>query len=154
MGVSDHARMIGEIYNNRILGYAARIDRLGRLEKPDATAHKHSRLCGSTITVDLKMENATVTDFAQNVRACALGQASASIMAQHIIGATAEELKALRTTMARMLAENGPPPTGKFADFACLQPVREYKARHASTMLVFDAVVDCILQIEQNETDT
>jgi len=140
--------MIDEIYNSKILGYAARIGRLGRLAQPDATAHKHSRLCGSTITVDLKMKNGIVTDFAQEVRACALGQASAAIMAQHIIGAAQEELKALRRTMFAMLAENGPPPAGKFADFACLEPVKDYKARHASAMLVLDAVAECIEQIE------
>lgn len=141
--------MIDEIYNSKILGYAARIGRLGRLANPDASAHKHARLCGSTIMVDLKMEKNVVIGFAQEVRACALGQASAAIMAQRIIGAEAEELKLLRKTMLAMLTENGPPPTGRFADFACLQPVKDYRARHASAMLVFEAVVDCIEQIEK-----
>ncbi|RCL00086.1 MAG: Nitrogen-fixing NifU domain-containing protein [Candidatus Tokpelaia sp. JSC189] len=141
--------MINEIYNSKILEYAARIGRLGRLANPDASAHKHSKLCGSTITIDLKMEDSVVINFAQEVRACALGQASAAIMAQHIIGARAKELKTLRKTMLAMLTENGPIPAGKFADFSCLQPVKNYKARQASTMLIFEAIVDCIEQIEK-----
>lgn len=143
--------MINEIYNSRILGYAARISRIGRLRQPDATAHKHSKLCGSTITVDLKMSNGKVCDFAQEICACALGQASAAIVAQHVIGATAQELQALQKAVLAMLTESGAPPTGKFADFACLEPVRNYKARHGSIMLVLDAVVACIKQIEQTE---
>jgi NifU-like protein involved in Fe-S cluster formation len=108
----------------------------------------HSRLCGSTVTVDLSLENGVVSDFAHDVRACALGQASSSLMARHVIGATPAELRALRETIFAMLKANGPPPSGKFADFAVLEPVREYRARHASTLLTFDAVVDALGQIE------
>ncbi len=140
--------MINDIYNTRILSLAADIPRLGRLAAPQATAKAHSRLCGSTVTVDLAMEGDTVTDFAHEVRACALGQASSSLMARHVVGATAADLRALRDTVWRMLKENGPPPTGAFEAFKVLEPVREYKARHASTLLTFDAVVDCIDQIE------
>lgn len=143
--------MIDEIYNDKILGYAAHIDKIGRLPHPDATAQKHSRICGSTVTVDLKMENGIVTDFAHIVRACALGQASSSLMASHIIGLTAGELRNLRQTIWLMLTEDGPVPDGKFADFACLQPIKDYKARQPSTMLTFDAVVDCIDQIENRK---
>lgn len=143
--------MIDEIYNDKILGYAAHIDKIGRLPHPDATAQKHSRICGSTVTVDLKMENGIVTDFAHIVRACALGQASSSLMARHIIGLTAGELRNLRQTIWLMLTEDGPAPDGKFADFACLQPIKDYKARQPSTMLTFDAVVDCIDQIENRK---
>ena len=121
---------------------------MGRLEKPDATATAHSKLCGSTVTVDLKMDGDTVTDFAHDVKACALGQASSSIMARLVIGAKADELRGLRETVRRMLKENGAPPSGRWADIAVLEPVRDYKARHASTMLTFDAVVDAIGQIE------
>ena len=121
---------------------------LGRLDAPDASATAHSKLCGSTVTVDLKMEGDEITDFAHEVKACALGQASSSIMARHVIGAKADELRNLRETVRKMLKENGAPPEGKWADIAVLEPVRDYKARHASTMLTFDAVVDAVNQIE------
>lgn len=146
--------MLNEVYNRRILELAASIPRLGRLKDPDATATAHSKLCGSTVTVDLKMEGDTVTDFAHEVKACALGQASSSIMARNIIGSKAAELRALRDTVRKMLKENGPPPaTEKWADIAVLEPVRDYKARHASTMLTFDAVVDAIDQIEKKRRE-
>jgi|SRR5690606_32576595 len=141
--------MIDEVYNAKILGFAGNIGRIGRLENPDATATAHSKLCGSTVTIDLKMDKDVVTDFAHDVKACALGQASSAIMAEHIVGATADELRQVRETMLRMLKENGAPPQGSFEDLKYLEPVRDYKARHASTMLTFDAVVDAIGQIER-----
>ncbi|HEY7242665.1 MAG TPA: iron-sulfur cluster assembly scaffold protein [Xanthobacteraceae bacterium] len=140
--------MLNDVYNHRILELAANIPRLGRLQAPDATATAHSRLCGSTVTVDLKMNGDTVIDFSHEVKACALGQASSSIMARNVVGAKAEELRDLRDTVRRMLKENGAPPEGKWADIAVLEPVRDYKARHASTMLTFDAVTAAIEQIE------
>jgi NifU-like protein involved in Fe-S cluster formation len=139
--------MLDDIYNRRILSLAADIPRLGRLERPDATATAHSKLCGSTVTIDLAFDGDTVTDFAHDVRACALGQASSSIMAQTIVGRTADELREVRETMRRMLKEGGPAPDGVWADLAVLEPVRDYKARHASTLLTFDAVVDALDQI-------
>ena len=140
--------MINEVYNRRIIELAGTIPRIGRLAEPDATAKAVSRLCGSTVTVDLKMDAGKVTDFAHEVKACALGQASSSIMARNVVGSSADELRALRETVRKMLKENGDPPTGKWADIAVLEPVRDYKARHASTLLTFDAVVDAIGQIE------
>jgi NifU-like protein involved in Fe-S cluster formation len=141
--------MLNEVYNRRILELAGNIPRLGRLPDAHATATAHSKLCGSTVTVDLKMEGDAVTDFAHEVKACALGQASSSIMARNIVGSTAAELRALREEVRRMLKENGAPPAwGKWADIAVLEPVRDYKARHASTLLTFDAVVSAIDQIE------
>ena len=140
--------MLNEVYNDRILELAGNIPRLGRLGDADASATAHSKLCGSTVTVDLKMNGPVVTDFAHDVKACALGQASSSIMARHVIGAKSDELRELRDTMRKMLKEKGPPPSGKWADFAVLEPVRDYKARHASTLLTFDAVVSAIDQIE------
>ena len=139
--------MLDDIYNKRILSFAGSIPRLGRLEAADASATAHSRLCGSTVTIDLKMDGDVVTDFAHEVKACALGQASSSIMAAHVVGAREAELRQVRESMRRMLKENGPPPDGRFADLQFLQPVRDYKARHASTMLTFDAVVDALDQI-------
>src|SRR4051812_37953053 len=141
--------MLNDIYNKRIIELAGNIPRLGRLAAPDASATAHSKLCGSTVKIDLTMDADVVTDFAHDVKACALGQASSSIMARHVVGSTAEELRALRETVRKMLKENGAPPSdGKWADIALLEPVRDYKARHASTLLTFDAVVDAIGQIE------
>ena len=140
--------MLNDIYNRRILELAGEIPRLGRLDQPDATATAHSKLCGSTVTIDLKLDGGKVADFAHDVKACALGQASSSIMARNVVGATPEELRALREDMRRMLKENGAPPAGKWADCAVLEPVRDYKARHASTLLTFDAVVSALDQIE------
>ncbi len=145
--------MIDDIYNTKILGFAGNIGRIGRLDNPDATATAHSKLSGSTVTVDLKMQDGVVTDFAHDVKACALGQASSSIMAQSVVGASSDELRAVRETMRRMLKENGAPPDGRFEDMKYLEPVRDYKARHASTMLTFDAVVDAIDQIEKKRAE-
>ena len=144
--------MISDIYNKRILELAADIPRLGRLKDADASATAHSKLCGSTVTVDLAMEGDKVTDFAHVVKACALGQASSSIMARNVVGARAQELRELRETVRRMLKENGEPVReGKWADIAVLEPVRDYKARHASTMLTFDAVVKAVDEIEARQ---
>jgi NifU-like protein involved in Fe-S cluster formation len=141
--------MLNDVYNRRILELAGTIPRIGRLEAPDATATAQSKLCGSTVTIDLKMDGDTVTDFAHDVKACALGQASSSIMARNVVGAKADELRTLRETVRKMLKENGEPPRdGRWADIAVLEPVRDYKARHASTLLTFDAVVDAVSQIE------
>jgi NifU-like protein involved in Fe-S cluster formation len=140
--------MLNDIYNRRILELAADIPRLGRLAAPDASSTAHSRLCGSTVTVDLSMTNGVVSDFAHDVKACALGQASSSIMARHVVGSSAQELRDVREQVRRMLKENGAPPSGKWADVAVLEPVRDYKARHASTLLTFDAVVAALEKIE------
>ena len=138
------ASMLDDIYNKKILGFAADIPRIGRLDSPDGSAKAHSKLCGSTVSVDLKVENGAVTDFAHQVKACALGQASSSIMARHVVGETSENLRALREQMHKMLKEGGPAPDGKWADLAVLEPVRDFKARHASTLLTFDAVVSAL----------
>lgn len=140
--------MLEHIYNQKILEFASDIPRLKRLEEPDATAIAHSKLCGSKVTVDVNMNNAVVTDFGHDVKACALGQASSSIMARHVVGSTASELRSVRDQMYAMLKENGPPPQGKWKDLEALSPVRDFKARHASTLLTFDAVVDAVNQIE------
>ena len=137
--------MLNDVYNRRILELAGTIPRIGRLESPDASATAHSKLCGSTVTIDLKMDGDTVTDFAHDVKACALGQASSSIMARNVVGAKADELRSLREGVRKMLKENGAPPAnGRWSDIAVLEPVRDYKARHASTLLTFDAVVSAL----------
>lgn len=140
--------MLDDIYNRRILELAADIPRLGRLARPDGSATAHSRLCGSTVTVDVAAEGGRVTDFAHEVKACALGQASSSIMARNVVGSTREELVILRDDMRRMLKENGAVPAGRWGDLAVLEPVRDYKARHASTLLTFEAVVDALAAAE------
>lgn len=146
--------MLDDIYNTKILELAGNIPRIGRLPQPDASARAHSRLCGSTVTVDVKMADGRVSDFAHDVKACALGQASSSIMARNVVGSTPGELRELRETMRKMLKENGAPPDGRWSDLKYLEPVRDYKARHASTMLTFDAVVDAVNQIEGRKKES
>lgn len=147
--------MLDDVYNRRILELAAEIPRQGHLVAPDASATAHSKLCGSTVSVEIRMEGDIVTDFAHEVKACALGQASSSIMARNVVGSSAGELREIRETARRMLKENGAAPTGKWQDLRVLEPVRDYKARHASTLLTFDAVVEAIDKVEaarQKET--
>lgn len=136
--------MIDEVYNARILDLAGNIGRIGRLAAPDASATRHSKLCGSRITVDLRMEGDIVADYAHEVKACALGQAAAAVMAGAVVGASSAELRAARDGLYAMLKEGAPPPAGRFAELSCLEPVREFKARHASTLLAFEAVVACL----------
>ncbi len=140
--------MMDEIYNSRILEFAGNIPRSGTLADADAEASAHSKLCGSKVRVYLKMDGDVVTDFAHEVKACALGQASSSVMARHVVGATALEVRKAREDMLAMLKADGEGPSGRFEDMRFLKPVKDYKARHASTMLTFDAVVDAIGQIE------
>ena len=140
--------MLSDIYNKRILELAADIPRLGRLPSPQASATAHSKLCGSTVTVDLSLAGDVVGDFAHDVKACALGQASSSIMARHVVGASAAELREVREAVRRMLKEGAAPPSGRWEDLQVLEPVRDFKARHASTLLTFDAVVSALDQIE------
>jgi NifU-like protein involved in Fe-S cluster formation len=137
-----------DIYSQRILELAAALPRTARLDAPQATAKAHSKLCGSTVTVDLAMEGDVVSDYGQSVKACLLGQSAASVMGREIVGSRAEELRAVGAAMRKMLKEGGPPPEGRWADLAVLEPVRDYKARHPSTLLVFDAVEDAIGKIE------
>ncbi|MBV9064793.1 MAG: iron-sulfur cluster assembly scaffold protein [Methylobacteriaceae bacterium] len=144
--------MLNDIYNKRILELAADIPRLGRLQAPQGSATAHSKLCGSTVTVDLNLSDGRVSDFAHDVKACALGQASSSIMARNVIGSTPEELQELRERVRKMLKENGAPPGGRWAEIGVLEPVRDYKARHASTLLTFDAVVEALNRIAAAKT--
>lgn len=137
-----------DIYNAKILDFAGNIGRIGTLPEAQAVAEKHSKLCGSRVKVYLNLKDGVVSDFAHEVKACALGQASSGIMARHVVGATADELRTARLDMLAMLKEGGEGPSGRFEDMRFLKPVRDYKARHASTMLTFDAVVDCLDQIE------
>lgn len=142
--------MLSDIYNNRILELAGNLPRVGRLPAPDGSATAHSKLCGSTVAVDVVLDpEGRVADFAHDVKACALGQASSSIMARHVVGADADELRGLRDAMRAMLKAGGAPPDGRWADCAVLEPVRDYKARHASTLLTFDATVEAVEKAER-----
>jgi len=140
--------MLNDIYSRRVLELAADIPLLGTLPDADASAKAHSKLCGSTVTVHLKLDRNVVSAFAHEVKACALGQASSSIMGRHVIGSTVEELRAVREEMRRMLKEGGSPPSGRWADLALLEPARDLKARHASILLTFDAVADALAKAE------
>ncbi len=131
---------LDEIYNTRILELAGAISHTDRLTDPDGSATGHSKLCGSTVTVDVKLADGRVSEFGQSVKACLLGQASSSVMAREIVGSTPDELRAIGREMRAMLKEGGVPPSGRWSDLAFLEPVRNYKARQASTLLVFDAV--------------
>lgn len=138
---------LDEIYNTRILELAGAISRTERLDHADARATAHSKLCGSTVTIDLALRDGRIIDYGQSVKACLLGQASASVMAREIVGSTPDELRAVARKMRAMLKDGGPPPAGRWADLATLEPVRNYKARHASTLLVFDAVESALDEI-------
>ena len=142
---------LDEIYNTKLLELAAHIPHSERLTAPDATATAHSKLCGSTVSIDLSMNRDRVTSYGQTVKACLLGQATCAIVGGNIIGATSQELCEASAAMRRMLKEEGPAPTGRFADLALLEPVRHYKARHGSVMLVFEAVERAIAEIEARE---
>ena len=143
--------MFDDLYNQQILELAGNIPRIGDLPDAHARATAISKLCGSKVSVALKMDGHRIVDFAHDVRACALGQASASVMARQVVGSTAQELQDVSATMRRMLKEGGAPPGGKWKALAILEPVRAYKARHASTLLTFDAVEDCLRQILGNK---
>jgi NifU-like protein involved in Fe-S cluster formation len=145
---------LSELYNARIIELAAGISGARRLEQPDASASAHSKLCGSTITVDLKVRDGRISDYGQTVKACLLGQASASVVASNIVGSSASELRDVSEAMRRMLKENGPPPDGRWKDLAVLEPVRDVKARHASTLLVFEAVGKALDQIDAKQVTT
>ncbi len=144
--------MLNDIYNKKILRFAGNIPRLERLSDPDATATKASRTCGSQVTVDIKVDGTTVTDFGHDVKACALGQAASSIMARNVIGATEEELHQVRDQMWAMLKDGGDAPGGKWADLAVLAPVADFPARHNSVMLTFDATCAAIADARNADT--
>lgn len=131
---------LDDIYNQRIFELAAAIPHAAKLDHPHAAARAHSKLCGSTVEVEIRMDGDRISDFGQTVKACLLGQASAAIVGREIVGTTADEFRAVAAAMRRMLKEAGPPPEGRWADLGLLQPVKDYPHRHASTLLVFDAV--------------
>lgn len=136
--------MIDELYTARVLALAANMPRAGRLAEPQGSAERVSRLCGSRITVDVRLEGGRVSDFAQDVRACALGQAAAAVLGAHVIGADLQEIELARDGLRDMLKHGGSPPTGRFAELSVLEPVKDYPARHASSLLAFEAAAAAV----------
>lgn len=141
---------INDLYSRRILKLAADVQRTERLDDPDATVTRTSPLCGSRVTVDVKLDGDKISDFAHEVRACALGQTSSSVMARNVVGSSAEEIRNVADTMRKMLKEGGRAPSGRWRDLEVLEPVRDYKSRHASVMLTFDAVLKAIEEIKDS----
>ena len=134
--------MIDELYSSKILKLAANMPRAGRLAAPDASSEKVSKLCGSRVTVDLTLADGRVADFAQDVKACALGQASAAVLGENVMGARVDEIETARDQLRAMLKGGGPAPEGRFVDLRALEPVKDYPARHASTLLAFEAAAE------------
>lgn len=133
-----------KLYSGRILALAADMPRTARLNAPTATAKKRAPLCGSTVTVDVTVQSGVITDYGQDVKACALGQAAAAIVGANIIGLTLDEVHAGRDALHAMLKSDGPVPGAPFGDLEVLQPAKDYKNRHASIMLAFDATLDAL----------
>ena len=139
---------LSDLYSDKILEIAANQPIPGRLATPDASSRRVSRVCGSSIEVDIAVSDGKIVGYGHTLSACALGQTSAAIVAKQIVGTTTDEFRSLRVQMTQMLKANGEPPRGKWSDLAYLEPVRDYAPRHTSTLLVFDAVVDAIDKIE------
>jgi NifU-like protein involved in Fe-S cluster formation len=142
---------ISDLYSQKILELAANAVQPPRLVEPDASARKVSRICGSLIEVDIAVRDGAFAQYGHHLSACALGQTSAAVVAREIVGTSVADFLRLREQMHAMLIGNGAPPDGKWADLAYLEPVREYKARHMSTLLVFDAVAEALTKIESGQ---
>ncbi len=138
--------MIDELYSAKLLRLAANLPHAGRLAAPDGTAEKVAKLCGSRVVVDVAIEGDRVVDFAQDVKACALGQASAAVLGAQVIGASLAEIEMARDAFRAMLKAGGEPPEGRFSDLSMLAPVKDYPARHASTLLAFEAAAAAVRQ--------
>jgi NifU-like protein involved in Fe-S cluster formation len=136
--------MIDDLYSARILRLVANIPHAGRLAAPGGSSEKISKLCGSKVIVDVAVTDGRVSDFAQDVKACALGQASAAVLGANIIGADLGEIEVARDALYAMLKTNGPPPEGRFSELSVLEPVKDYPARHASTLLAFEAALEAV----------
>jgi NifU-like protein involved in Fe-S cluster formation len=139
---------LSDLYSQRILEIAANQPIPGRLTNPDSSVRRVSRVCGSSVEVDIAVRDGRITGYGHSISACALGQTSGAIVAANVIGTPTEEFRALRDQMHEMLKASGAPPAGRWSDLAYLEPVRDYPPRHTSTMLVFDAVVEALDRIE------
>ena len=134
-----------KLYSERILALAADMPRTMRIATPDGTAKKRSPLCGSTVTVDIMMADGKVSDYAQDVKACALGQAAASVIGNAIVGLTPDQIQNGRDQLQAMLKTDGPVPAAPFDGLDVLEPAKDYKNRHASILLAFDATLEAII---------
>ncbi|MEO5806762.1 iron-sulfur cluster assembly scaffold protein [Devosia sp.] len=143
---------LSDLYSEKILDIAANAPKAVRLANPDASARKVSRICGSLIEVDVRVADAVIVGFGHEISACALGQTSTAIVAREIVGTPVAEFLGLRAQMHAMLKDNGMPPAGKWGDLKYLEPVRDYRARHVSTLLVFDAVADALAKVQPAES--
>ena len=139
---------ISDLYSQKILELAANALQPPRLANPDASARKVSRVCGSLIEVDVVVRDGVIAEYGHYLSACALGQTSAAVVSREIFGTPGGAFMIVRNQMHAMLEADGMPPAGKWADLAYLEPVRDYKARHISTLLVFDAVAEALEKIE------
>ena len=137
------------LYSSRILGLAADIPHTDRLDAPQASVKRRSPLCGSTVTVDMSVQDGVVTAYGQDVKACALGQAAASVVGAAIVGATVDQVRRARDELHTMLKSDGPVPSAPFSGLEVLLPAKEYKNRHASILLSLEASVAAIGQIEE-----
>ncbi|MBU2136842.1 MAG: iron-sulfur cluster assembly scaffold protein [Phenylobacterium sp.] len=138
--------MIDDLYSARLLKLAANMPRAGRLAEPQGTSEKVAKLCGSRVVVDVVLDGDRVADFAQDVKACALGQAAAAVLGTHVVGASLSEIEMARDAFRAMLKDGADAPVGRFSDLSMLAPVKDYPARHASTLLAFEATVDAVHQ--------
>lgn len=146
--------MLDDLYTAKILNLAANMPRSGRLAAADASSEKTAKLCGSKVIVDVVVRDGQIIDFAQDVKACALGQAAAAVMGANVIGADLQEIEMAREALRAMLKEGGPPPEGRFKDLAMLEPVKDYPPRHASTMLAFEATAEAVRKALELTTRT
>ena len=143
---------LSELYSQKILDLAGNAVQPPRLERPDASARKVSRVCGSVIEVDIQLRDGVIVGYGHDMSACALGQTSAAVVAREIVGTPVAEFQAVRETMHAMLKAEGAPPQGKWSDLGYLEPVRAFPARHMSTLLVFDAVVEALEKAQSPES--
>ena len=146
---AGHEPDLLKLYSNRILALATDLSHVGRLANPHASSKRRAPLCGSMVIIDIAMDNGVITEFAQDVKACALGQASAAVFAANVIGCTAEQVRTARAEMASMLKENGPAPEAPFEGFEVLIPARDFANRHASILLAVEATLDAVSQLQQ-----
>ena len=136
--------MIDELYSAKLLKLAANMPHAGRLAEPQGSSEKIAKLCGSRVVIDVALADGVVSDFAQDVKACALGQASAAVLGAHVMGASLSEIEMARDQFRAMLKEGATAPQGRFSDLSMLAPVKDYPARHASTLLAFEAAVEAV----------
>jgi len=140
--------MINDIYNKDVLRLAANISRIDPLENPDARVHVRAPLCGSTLDIDVKVVDGRIADYGQTIKACALGQASASVMAEAVLGKDAAEIERVRAIVEKMLKEGGPAPDGEWAALAALVPAKDAPARHGAILLPFDGVLKALREVQ------